>query len=130
MLFAYSKIAILAAGEHFTSIIRRNKLVFMPVVSMPLGFLAWWSTRYQPGSWDWPWGKFFGVVVLLYGVLVGHFYWAGLRPGAIHPPTAWRCVEELRKIGMPQAAADLANRLRSEGHPFQAPNRFQRPEPL
>ena len=130
LVFAYRPLAIFSVGEFWTNIIRRNKIVFLPAVFAPIGVLAWWGIHYRLGSWDWPWGEFYGTVVLLYGVLVGHFYWAGLRPGAIHRPTAWRCVEELRQNDMAPAADYLKAQLEAKGHEFEAPDRHGNPRPL
>ena len=33
--------------------------------------------------------------MLLYGSLVGHFFWCACRPGPIHPPTAYRIADWL-----------------------------------
>ena len=128
MIFVYPPLAKFMVGEYLTNIIRRNKLEFVPVILLPLAFLVWWGVQYEPWSMEWPWGEFFGVVVLAYGVVVGHFYWAGLRLGAIHRPTAWRCVEELRQHNMAEAAGILSDRLKAKGHAFQAPDRHGKPQ--
>ena len=104
MVFLYPRLAMATTGEYWTNIIRRNsgRLAF-PIIGVALGLLAWGSRGVYPET--------YGVIIGFYGVLVGHFYWAGLRPGEIHRPTSWRCVEELSSAGHTDAAKFLGDRL-------------------
>ncbi len=63
------------------------------------------------------------MVAVTYGMLVGHFFWAGIGPGKVHDPTAWRCVAELKRGGQPVAAKLLAVKLKAEGREFATAHR-------
>ena len=116
MVFLYPRLAMATTGEYWTNIIRRNsgRLAF-PIIGVALGLLAWGSRGVYPET--------YGVIIGFYGVLVGHFYWAGLRPGEIHRPTSWRCVEELSSAGHTDAAKFLGDRLEALEYSYAASDR-------
>ena len=72
----------------------------------------------------------YALIITAYGVMVGHFYWAGIRPGRIHRPTIWRGEHQLRLWGFTQAADRLRDHLDTIGEPYEDSDRHGRPAGL
>ena len=115
--------------EPFTNILRRNKLRFSFII--PVGLAAAGGLVYLSLPRAWPWYTWVVVAMGFVWIFIGHIFWAGIRWGAIHTPTAWRCVEELKLMAAaleqgPQqrqlelASEELGARLIELGYPFVA----------
>jgi hypothetical protein len=126
----YPPLAMATTREAWTHIVRRNKVQFLGLTVPALVILVWWGGQYGPLQWFWTGGATYSVTTFAYGVLMGHFYWAGVNPAKIHRPTAWRCVEELKGGGFDQAADHLAAALDAKGYPFAPSDRHGRRRPL
>ena len=103
-------------GEPWTNILRRNDRLSIPIIVVAIATLG-------VVTWGVPWWLAWLPVFLTFvAVLWAHVDWAGLRWGAIHRPTAWRCVEELKGYS-PLAADWLEQQLVAKGHPYERSDR-------
>lgn len=91
----YDRLWQALTDEPFTYIIRRNKWRFSFILALAGGLIAWGVLDNKGLS-----SETYGLLTLLYGVLVGHFYWCSCRPGKIHAPTAYRLLDNFRDNGM------------------------------
>ena len=128
----YERIWKSITDEPFTNLLRRNKL--RSFVLILAGTAAGGGLAYLSLPRAWPWYTWVVVAMGFVWILTGHIFWAGMRWGAIHKPTAWRCVEELRlmavaleegpeRASLADASEKLGARLEEEGYEFRSPTR-------
>ena len=118
----YSRIWGALTQEPFTNIMRRKALLSIPVAVVALAFLGTvvWAIGWQ---WDDGWMLAWAPTLTVgLWALWAHVDWAGIRWGAIHRPTAWRCAEELRSFSVP-AAEWLETQLNNKGFLYEPSDR-------
>ena len=122
--------------EPFTNILRRNRYRFSIIIVCGVAAAGGvWAHSVHYRDWSaWPYYTWVVVAMAFIWVFVGHIFWAGLRWGAVHAPTAWRCQHQLtlkaeslepgpERDGMASAAVELERCLDSLDIPFRGPDR-------
>ena len=126
--FFYEPLWKATTTEPFTNILRRNKGKFWVIIPFGIAPAIWLMFLARPW-WSWT-----VVLTCFVWLFIGHIFWAGIRWGRIHNPTAWRAVHELTLIAesMPEgvergaiesASKDMAACLEEMGIPFRSPVR-------